>query len=406
MAVIGATQLEPVNILGSYVQGTELGRANQLRLRQQAAEERALLQAQQVQNALAAGDRNALMRLGEPGLAAVKTLSDLELAELTQKKTKGEIEKQERDMQLQGLRTAAQFATSAIEDPTTYPAAYQQALQFMPAEQLAAMGITEQYDEKALRRVSKSLLSEADRLDAQLRGRTADIQERQVRVAERKQALEERTAGAGEAGMVKPPSLQKGERWNPEAQRVEAVEGSDIYIKQSGKHNKDLSAVNAINNQRDLAIGKLDKLLAEDNRDAFNNLFGGYGAYVTRELSGKTANLRSDLESLKNNLKAAGKKIISSAGPGAIGQITEREWPILEGMIAELRPTMSVEGEGGAREKLQEIKVFMDNLAAQAADEYETTWGRTQFYKQPKGRSSAAAPTRDVMSEADAILGL
>ena len=403
MAVIGATQLEPVNILGSYVQGAELARANQLRRRQEAAEAQAEMQAQQIRNALASGDRNALMLMGEQGLAAAKTLGEIETADLARQKTKGDIAKQDREMRLEGLKTAAQFATSAIEDPATYPAAYQQALQFMPADQLAAMGITEQYDEKALKRVSKSLLSEADRLNAELRGRTADIQERQVRVAERKQALEERTAGAGEAGMVKPPSLQKGERWNPEAQRVEAVEGSDIYIKQSGKHNKDFTAINAINNQRDLAIGKLDKLLAPENKDAFDNLFGGYQAYVTRELSGKTANLRSDLESLKNNLKAAGKKIIAGAGPGAIGQITEREWPILEGMIAELRPTMT---EEGAREKLQEIKVFMDNLAVQAADEYETTWGRTQFFKQPKGRSAAAAPTRDVMSEADAILGL
>ena len=88
MAVIGATQLEPVNILGSYVQGAELGRANQLRRRQEMAEAQALLQAQQVQNALAAGDRNALMRLGEPGLAAAKTLSELETADLTRRKTR------------------------------------------------------------------------------------------------------------------------------------------------------------------------------------------------------------------------------------------------------------------------------------------------------------------------------
>jgi hypothetical protein len=36
MAIIGATELQPVNILGSYMQGMELGRANQL-ARQQAA---------------------------------------------------------------------------------------------------------------------------------------------------------------------------------------------------------------------------------------------------------------------------------------------------------------------------------------------------------------------------------
>lgn len=92
MAVVGATQLEPVNILGSYVQGAELGRANQLRRRQEMAEAQALLQAQQVQNALAAGDRNALMRMGEPGLAAAKTLSELDTAEMNRQKTMSEIE--------------------------------------------------------------------------------------------------------------------------------------------------------------------------------------------------------------------------------------------------------------------------------------------------------------------------
>lgn len=206
MAVVGATQLEPVNILGSYVQGAELGSANQLRRRQQAAEEQALLQAQQVQNALAAGDRNALMRLGEPGLAAVKTLND--------------IQKQDREMQLEGLKTAAQFVTSALEDPTTYPSAYQQALKFMPAEQLAAMGITEQYDANALKRVSRSLLSEADRLDAQLRGRIADVQERQVGVAEREVGIREREAMGGPK-REKPP---EGYRWT-EAGNLEFIPG-------------------------------------------------------------------------------------------------------------------------------------------------------------------------------------
>ena len=39
MPVIGATELQPVNILGSYVQGLEMGRANKLMRQQQAATE-------------------------------------------------------------------------------------------------------------------------------------------------------------------------------------------------------------------------------------------------------------------------------------------------------------------------------------------------------------------------------
>lgn len=92
MAVIGATQLEPVNILGSYVQGAELGRANQLRRRQEAAEAQAAMQAQQIRNALASGDRSALMLMGEEGLAAAKTLSELDTAEMNRQKTMSEME--------------------------------------------------------------------------------------------------------------------------------------------------------------------------------------------------------------------------------------------------------------------------------------------------------------------------
>lgn len=397
MAVIGATQLDPVNTLGSFVQGMEIGRGNRLARQQEMAQMEAAKQEMALRNYLASADlsspevQNQLIQFGAPGAEIAKNLATIG----TQR---AQASKADYEAQSQRLKDMYNLVSSATDAPS-----YARVRGMAANMGIDVSQIPEQYDPAFVEQAKNSVLTASERLNAELRGRTADIQERQVRVAERKQALEERTAGAGEAGMVKPPSLQKGERWNPEAQRVEAVEGSDIYIKQSGKHNKDFTAINAINNQRDLAVGKLDKLLAPENKDAFDNLFGGYQAYVTRELSGKTANLRSDLESLKNNLKAAGKKIIAGAGPGAIGQITEREWPILEGMIAELRPTMT---EEGAREKLQEIKVFMDNLAVQAADEYETTWGRTQFYKQPKGRSTATAPTRDVMSEADAILGL
>lgn len=125
MAVIGATQLEPVNILGSYVQGAELGRANQLRRRQEMAEAQALLQAQQVQNALAAGDRNALMRMGESGLAAVKTLSELETADINRQKAMSEMEaaqfKRQRDL-LAGVTNQAQYDVWRANALQTYGA--------------------------------------------------------------------------------------------------------------------------------------------------------------------------------------------------------------------------------------------------------------------------------------------
>jgi hypothetical protein len=131
MAVIGATQLEPVNILGSYVQGAELGRANQLRRRQEAAEAQAAMQAQQIRNALASGDRNALMLMGEEGLAAAKTLGELETAELARQKTRGEIEteqfKRSRDL-LAGVTNQAQYdvwRSNALQTYGSIPGAEQ-----------------------------------------------------------------------------------------------------------------------------------------------------------------------------------------------------------------------------------------------------------------------------------------
>lgn len=169
MAVIGATQLEPVNLLGSFVGGTEAGRANRLaRVQEQQALREAEQQAQ-LRNFLSSADlespeiQNQLLRFGTPGATLAKTLGEMQTAELTRQKTQGDIAKQEREEKRAALTDAINFVTSA-DGPENYRMAYQQALQFMPAEQLAAMGITEQYDEKTLKRVADSLLTQEQRL--------------------------------------------------------------------------------------------------------------------------------------------------------------------------------------------------------------------------------------------------
>jgi hypothetical protein len=92
MAVIGATQLQPVNFLEEYAKGLQVGAGRRDLERQEIARAQAAMQAQQLQNALVAGDRNALMRMGEPGLAAVKTLSEIDTAEMNRQKTMREME--------------------------------------------------------------------------------------------------------------------------------------------------------------------------------------------------------------------------------------------------------------------------------------------------------------------------
>jgi hypothetical protein len=127
MAVIGATQLEPVNILGSYVQGMEIGRANRLAEQQQAAQMRAVQQETALRNYLATADlespevQNELLRFGAPGATLAKTLGEMRSADLTRQKTMTDIEaagfKRERDL------------LASVNDQSTYDTWRQGALQ-------------------------------------------------------------------------------------------------------------------------------------------------------------------------------------------------------------------------------------------------------------------------------------
>jgi hypothetical protein len=94
MAVIGATQLEPVNVLGQYVQGLEAGRAAS---RQRAADQAAMLEAQraaELRNFLTATPdlttaeaQNTLMRFGKPGAEMAASFADIAGKRATAEKT-------------------------------------------------------------------------------------------------------------------------------------------------------------------------------------------------------------------------------------------------------------------------------------------------------------------------------
>lgn len=93
MAVIGATQLEPVNVLGSYVQGLEAGRAAR---KQRAADEAALAEAAraaEMRNFLSTADlstpeaQNQLLQFGKPGAEMAASLADIAGKRATAQKT-------------------------------------------------------------------------------------------------------------------------------------------------------------------------------------------------------------------------------------------------------------------------------------------------------------------------------
>lgn len=211
------------------------------------------------------------------------------------------------------------------------------------------------------------------------------FQKRKLDIEQGKLNLD-RYKASKEGNATEAPKLKQGERWNKELGRVEAVPGSDIFVKQSGAHGKDLQALQGVDTKVDSAIGKIDYILSPENKSGFDANFGGYNAYAAGRLPGKATDVRKNIDSLKSDLKAAGLELMRSGG--SIGQITEREWPIIEGMIGALSPEMS---EEEARRQFTKIKSYMENIRKNARDAYDTEWGETQYHKGSKKSATSAA---------------
>jgi|688.fasta_scaffold73895_2 hypothetical protein len=127
MAVIGATELQPVNILGSYIQGLEGGRAARAQRLQEAT---ALAQAQrdaELRNYLATADlsslqaQNELLRYGKSGADIAKTLGEMGTQRLTRQKTELEIKDAERKAKLDASGRLTSMLRSALKKPEDYP---------------------------------------------------------------------------------------------------------------------------------------------------------------------------------------------------------------------------------------------------------------------------------------------
>ena len=185
MAVIGATQLEPVNILGSYVQGMELGRANRLAQQQQAAQMQAAQQEAALRNYLSTADlespeaQNQLLRFGPQGAEMAKNLA-------TMGTQRSQADKANYEAQSQRLKDMYNLVTSAVDPPS-----YARVRGIAANMGLDVSQIPEQYDPVFVEQAKNSVLTAAERLDAEARARTASIQERQAKVAEREVGLRE-----------------------------------------------------------------------------------------------------------------------------------------------------------------------------------------------------------------------
>ena len=180
--------------------------------------------------------------------------------------------------------------------------------------------------------------------------------------------------------------LKPDERWNEAKQVVEQVPGSAAYIEQQAKHGKDLNAVKTTQATTKWGTERIDKILSPENKKGFENNFGGFTAYGTKELSGNTALVKSEIDSLKSDLKNKGLQMMRAGG--SIGAMTEREWPIVESMLATLSPKMDVKD---AKAVLMDVRRKFEMLENLAAEKYNDQWQGTQYHKPISTSSSTPA---------------
>jgi hypothetical protein len=200
MAVIGATQIEPVNILGAYVQGRELGRANQLAQQQEAERMLAMQEQQQLKNALAGGldirtpeGQAALVKFGPQGIAMAAQGAQLGQYDFQAKQA-------ERASAREKLGELIGILRFGEKDDESYAIAYQTA----KARGFDMTGVPTTRDPAYIQGQLQSLIPLDKQLELEMRRETAEIQRGQLDVSRgeldlqrREMRLKEKAAQSG-----------------------------------------------------------------------------------------------------------------------------------------------------------------------------------------------------------------
>ena len=301
------------------------------------------------------------------------------------------------------LRTALSLAPAEYQDGLLQ---YVEALDGKPIEEIQA----------ALIGSLSSSPAGQEALSAIQRGQTFSVQDRQQKLAELKYEQELAAAGqpkpmsayeaatirlreqeaAAEAaqkaavvsGEAPPVQLQKGERWNPEKQRVEAVPGSQTYNKQKSVQATDYGA--AKNALRELE--KVNGVVSD-----LKNTTGYQKAMNTGVVMANTPNIpvvsnfsgAYDFQTKYKNLKGSVATLGRAAASlqGKLGNMAVQEWKLVSDAIANLDlDTMDADV---LDDQLNVIANDMLRLEAQVRDAYENEWGDTQFYAPLEGAGAA-----------------
>jgi hypothetical protein len=213
--------------------------------------------------------------------------------------------------------------------------------------------------------------------------KAADIEYRRE-----KDAADRAASAAVASGEAPPVQLQKGERWNPEKQRVEAVPGSQTYNKQKSTQSTDYGAANNALRELEKVNGVVSDL---KNTTGFQKALGtGVVMSNLPNIPGvSSATGAYDFQTKYKNLKGSVATLGRAAASlqGKLGNMAVQEWRLVSDAIANLDlDTMDADVLDN---QLDIIANDIMALEAQVRDAYENEWGGTQFYS-PLGERGAA----------------
>lgn len=346
MAVIGATQLDPVNTLGSFVQGMEIGRGNRLARQQEMAQIEAAKQEMALRNYLASADlsrpevQNQLLRFGPAGAEIAKSAASLgtsraqtSAAEAQREKSLLDIDTARKQQESTAYAKLVDFITAA--NPRTYPQMYQQAVQMAGgADKLAEMGITEQYNPELLDSLGKSFISQADRINQQLRAREARAAEGRLGVDQIRAQLEARRVAAEEARL----GLEQLKA-SPDYQEVK------LDTKERSKREAAFPKANAAfgSAQKDISslIRDLETLKTHPGLPAITGGIQGRLPSVSKEATAAQALLDKILA--KGQFRSLQQLRDNSPTGGAVGNVSDAEGKALRDSFGALSQTQQDE---------------------------------------------------------------
>ena len=360
MPVIGATQLEPVNILGSYVQGLEGARANKLAQQQAAlAQQQQARAEQQFQMQMADRDR--------------------------------ELKRQELQEKRDSYALLGQIAGTAVDQPT-----FDQALATLRDLGVDTTNVSPVFDAKKVKAFRDGTMTEAQRLDLEIRRGTLNVQQIQAKTALAEQNRLTREAMAGPKREKPPEGYRYTEAGNlefiPGGPKDPAnIAGTDtelapkIRAKREELYPKATSAFNSATRDIDKQIETAKKLRDHPGLDS-----------ITGGIEGRIGSIRGTstaAQSLYDNLLSKGTltsltqlRAASETG-GALGNVSNQDSNLLRTSVGALDQSQPKET---LQERLDEYISDLEFAKENITDAYDKTYA----YRSKRPRSVRGDPSK------------